>query len=97
MAAKSKDRPFNIADLKIGETALPFHPNCGCTMISRAHAEKDGSVREYIVIAFNVAFEFLTHISPTEKLIPPFYNFVKSKIWETRNFYLKSMIKSHQG
>ncbi len=93
MAAKSKDRPFNIADLKIGETAPPFHPNCGCTMIPRAHAEKDGSIREYIVIAFNVAFEFLAHIGPTEKLLPPFYNFVKSIIWEVGNFYLGSMEK----
>ena len=93
MAAKSKDRPFNIADLKIGETALPFHPNCGCTMIPRAHADKDGSIREYIVIAFNVAFELLAHIGPTEKLIPPFYNFVKFAIWSAGNFYLGNIKK----
>lgn len=93
MAAKSKDRPFNIADLKIGETAPPFHPNCGCTMIPADQADKDGSIWEYIVIAFNVAFEFLAHIGPTEKLLPPFYNFVKSIIWEVGNFYLGSMEK----
>ena len=37
---------FNIADLEIGETAPPFHPNCGCTMIPYVAAEKDGSLRE---------------------------------------------------
>lgn len=93
MAAKSKDRPINIADLKIGETAPPFHPNCGCTMIPRAHAEKDGSIREYIVIAFNVAFEFLAQIGPTEKLLPPFYNVVKDKIWEMGDYYLGKLRK----
>ena len=93
MAEKSKKRPINIADLKIGETAPPFHPNCGCTMIPRAHAEKDGSIREYIVIAFNVALEFLAHIGPTEKLLPPFYNFVKFAIWSAGNFYLGNMEK----
>lgn len=50
-------------------------------MIPRAQADKEGSIWEYIVIAFNVAFEFLAHIGPTEKLIPPFYNFVKFAIW----------------
>lgn len=93
MAAKSKKRPINIADLKIGETAPPFHPNCGCTMIPGNRADKDGSIREYIVIAFNVAFEFLAQLGPAEKLLPPFYNFVKSIIWEVRNFYLGSMEK----
>lgn len=93
MAAKSKDRPFNIADLKIGETAPPFHPNCGCTMIPRAHAEKDGSIREYIVIAFNVAFEFLAQLGPAEKLLLPFYNVVKDKIWETGDYYLGKLKK----
>lgn len=93
IAAKSKDRPINIADLKIGETAPPFHPNCGCTMIPRAHAEKDGSIREYIVIAFNVAFEFLAQIGPTEKLLPPFYNVVKDKIWEMGDYYLGKLRK----
>ena len=93
MAAKSKDRPFNIADLKIGETAPPFHPNCGCTMIPGAQANKEGSIWEYIVIAFNVAFEFLAQIGPTEKLLPPFYNLVKYKIWEMGDFYLGKMKK----
>ena len=93
MAAKSKDRPFNIADLKIGETAPPFHPNCGCTMIPGAQADKEGSIWEYIVIAFNVAFELLAHIGPTEKLLPPFYNVVKDKIWEMGDFYLGKMKK----
>ena len=93
MAARSKEEPFNIADLKIGETAPPFHLNCGCTMIPRAHAEKDGSIREYIVIAFNVAFEFLAQIGPTEKLLPPFYNVVKDKIWEIGDYYLGKLRK----
>lgn len=93
IAEKSKKRPINIADLKIGETAPPFHPNCGCTMIPRAHAEKDGSIREYIVIAFNVAFEFLAQIGPTEKLLPPFYNVVKDKIWEMGDYYLGKLRK----
>lgn len=89
MAAKSKNHSFNLADLKIGKTAPPFHPNCGCTMIPRAHAEKDGSTWEQIVIAFNVAFELLAQIGPTEKLIPPFYNFVKSAIWTAGTFFLQ--------
>lgn len=93
MASRSKEEPFNIADLKIGETAPPFHLNCGCTMIPRAHAEKDGSIREYIVIAFNVAFEFLAQIGPTEKLLPPFYNVVKDKIWEIGDYYLGKLRK----
>lgn len=93
IAEKSKKRPINIADLKIGETAPPFHPNCGCTMIPRAHAEKDGSIREYIVIAFNVAFEFLAQLGPAEKLLPPFYNVVKDKIWEIGDYYLGKLRK----
>ncbi len=84
---------FNIADLKIGETAPPFHPNYGCTMIPRDHADKDGSRWEQIVIAFNVAFEFLAQIGPTEKLIPPFYNLVKSIIWNMGDFYLGNVKK----
>ena len=93
MADKSKNRPINIADLKIGETAPPFHPNCRCTMIPSVFAEKDGSVREQIVIAFNVAFELLAQIGLTEKLIPPFYDFVKSAIWNIGSFYLGNMKK----
>lgn len=93
MAAKSKNRPFNIADLKIGETAPPFHPNCGCTMIPGNRADKDGSIREYIVIAFNVAFEFLAQLGPAEKLLLPFYNVVKDKIWETGDYYLGKLKK----
>ena len=93
MASRSKEEPFNIADLKIGETAPPFHLNCGCTMIPRAHAEKDGSIREYIVIAFNVAFEFLAQLGPAEKLLPPFYNVVKDKIWEIGDYYLGKLRK----
>ncbi len=93
MAEKSKENPFNLADLKAGETAPPFHPNCGCTMIPRVYAEKDGSRWEQIVIAFNVAFELLSHIGPTEKLIPPFYNFVKFAIWSAGNFYLGNIKK----
>ena len=84
---------FNIADLEIGETAPPFHPNCGCTMIPYVAAEKDGSAWEQIVIAFNVAFELLAQIGPTEKLIPPFYDFVKSAIWAAGNFYLGNIKK----
>ena len=84
---------FNIADLEIGETAPPFHPNCGCTMIPKVYEEKNGSTWEQIVIASNVAFELLAHIGPTEKLIPPFYNFVKSTIWNTGNFYLGNIKK----
>ena len=93
MAAKSKDRPFNIADLKIGETAPPFHLNCGCTMIPGNRADKDGSIREYIVIAFNVAFEFLAQLGPAEKLLLPFYNVVKDKIWEMGDYYLGKLRK----
>lgn len=93
MAAKSKNRPFNIADLKIGETAPPFHPNCGCTMIPGNRADKDGSIREYIVIAFNVAFEFLAQLGPAEKLLLPFYNVVKDKIWEMGDYYLGKLRK----
>ncbi len=93
MAAKSKKRPINIADLKIGETAPPFHPNCGCTMIPADQADKDGSIWEYIVIAFNVAFEFLAQLGPAEKLLPPFYNVVKYKIWEMGDFYLGKLRK----
>ncbi len=84
---------FNIADLEIGETAPPFHPNCGCTMIPKVYEEKNGSTWEQIVIASNVAFELLAHIGPTEKLIPPFYNFVRSAIWNTGNFYLGNIKK----
>lgn len=80
---------FNIADLEIGETAPPFHPNCGCTMIPKVYEEKNGSTWEQIVIASNVAFELLAHIGPTEKLIPPFYNFVKSAIWTSGTFFLQ--------
>mgnify|MGYP004549327153 CR=1 FL=1 len=93
IAEKSKKRPINIADLKIGETAPPFHPNCGCTMIPADQADKDGSIREYIVIAFNVAFEFLAQLEPAEKLLPPFYNVVKYKIWEMGDFYLGKLRK----
>ena len=93
IAEKSKKRPINVADLKIGETAPPFHPNCGCKMIPKVYEEKDGSTWEQIVIAFNVAFELLAQIGPTEKLIPPFYNFVKSAIWNTGNFYLGNIKK----
>ena len=93
MAAKSKENPFNLADLKAGETAPPFHPNCGCTMIPRDHADKDGSRWEQIVIAFNVAFELLAYINPTEKLIPSLYNFIKPAIWAIGNFYLGKMRK----
>lgn len=89
MAEKSKNHPFNLADLKAGETAPPFHPNCGCTMIPRAHTEKDGSTWEQIVVAFNVAFELLAQIGPTEKLIPPFYNFVKFAIWSAGTSFLQ--------
>lgn len=93
IAEKSKKRPINIADLKIGETAPPFHPNCGCTMIPKVYEKRNKSIREYIVIAFNVAFELLAQIGPTEKLIPPFYNFVKSAIWNMGNFYLGNIKK----
>ena len=87
------DEHFNIADLEVGETAPPFHPNCGCTMIPYISAEKDGSLWEQLVIAFNVAFELLAQIGPSEKLIPPFYNFVKSAIWAAGNFYLVNIKK----
>ena len=84
---------FNIADLEVGETAPPFHPNCGCKIIPKVYEEKDGSTWEKIVIAFNVAFELLAQIGPAEKLTPPFYNFVKSAIWNTGNFYLGNIKK----
>lgn len=80
---------FNIADLKIGQTAPPFHPNCGCTMIPYIWAEKEGSLWEQVVIAANVAFEFLAQIGPTEKIFPPFYDFIKSAIFTAGNFYLQ--------
>ena len=81
---------FNIADLKIGQTAPPFHPNCGCTMIPYIWAEKEGSLWEQVVIAANVAFEFLAQIGPTEKIFPPFYDFVKSAIFVAGSSYLKN-------
>lgn len=93
MAAKSKNHPFNIADLKAGETAPPFHPNCGCTMIPKVYEKRSGSRWEQIVIAFNVAFELLANISPTEKLIPSLYNFIKPAIWAIGNFYLGNIKK----
>ena len=62
-------------------------------MIPGNRADKEGSIWEYILIAFNVAFEFLAHIGPTEKLIPPFYNFVKFAIWSAGNFYLGNIKK----
>ena len=93
MAEKSKNHPFNLADLKAGETAPPFHPNCGCTMIPKVYEKRNGSRWEQIVIAFNVAFELLAHISPTEKLIPSLYNFIKPAIWAAGNFYLGKMRK----
>ena len=93
IAEKSKKRPINIADLKIGETAPHFHPNCGCTMIPKVYEEENGSAWEQIVIASNVAFELLAQIGPTEKLIPTFYNFVKSAIWNMGNFYLGNIKK----
>jgi len=84
---------FNIADLKIGETAPPFHPNCGCGMIPKVYAKKTRSDREKVFIAANVAFEFLAHIGLTEKLFPPFYNFIKSSIWLAGDTYLGMMKK----
>ena len=62
-------------------------------MIPRAQADKEGSIWEYIVIAFNVAFEFLAQLGPAEKLLPPFYNVVKYKIWKMGDFYLGKMKK----
>ena len=59
------DEHFNIADLKIGVTAPPFHPHCGCRMIPYKRAEKEGSLREQVFISANVAFEFLAQIGPT--------------------------------
>ena len=35
----------------------------------------------------------LAQIGPSEKLIPPFYNFVKSAIWAAGNFYLGNIKK----
>lgn len=82
------DEHFNIADLKIGATAPPFHPHCGCRMIPYKRAEKEGSLREQVFISANVAFEFLAQIGPTEELFPPFYDFVKSAIFAVGNYYL---------
>ena len=79
---------FNIADLKIGVTAPPFHPHCGCRMIPYNSAEKEGSLWEQLAIAANVAFELLAQIGPTEELFPPFYDFVKSAISAVGNYYL---------
>lgn len=84
------DEHFNIADLKIGVTAPPFHPHCGCRMIPYKRAEKEGSLREQVFISANVAFEFLAQIGPTEELFPPFYDFVKSDIFVAGNSYLKN-------
>lgn len=93
MARVSKDG-INIAELNIGETAPPFHPNCGCTMIPYAPsvAEKDGSLKEQIFIAANVAFELLAQIGPLEELLPPFYDWIKSAIWAAGTFYLENII-----
>ena len=84
------DEHFNIADLKIGVTAPPFHPHCGCRMIPYKRAEKEGSLREQVFISANVAFEFLAQIGPTEELFPPFYDFVKSAISAAGNYYLQN-------
>ncbi len=84
------DEHFNIADLKIGATAPPFHPHCGCRMIPYKRAEKEGSLREQVFISANVAFEFLAQIGPTEELFPPFYDFVKSAISAAGNYYLQN-------
>lgn len=81
-------KPRNIAELSIGETAPPFHPNCGCTIIPYAREEKDGSLWEQVVIAANVAFEILAQIGPLEKLPLPVYRQIKSAIWAAGNFYL---------
>lgn len=58
-------------------------------MIPKVYEEKNGSTWEQIVIAFNVASELLAQIGPTEKLIPPFYNFVKSAIWTAGTLFLQ--------
>ncbi len=84
------DEHFNIADLKIGVTAPPFHPHCGCRMMPYNSAEKEGSLWEQLVIAANVAFELLAQIGPTEELFPPFYDFVKSAISVAGNYYLQN-------
>ena len=84
------DEHFNIADLKIGATAPPFHPHCGCRMIPYKRAEKEGSLSEQVFISANVAFEFLAQIGPTEELFPPFYDFVKSAISAAGNYYLQN-------
>ncbi|MBQ6143219.1 MAG: minor capsid protein [Clostridia bacterium] len=84
------DEHFNIADLKIGVTAPPFHPHCGCRMMPYNSAEKEGSLWEQLVIAANVAFELLAQIGPTEELFPPFYDFVKSAISAAGNYYLQN-------
>lgn len=84
------DEHFNIADLKIGATAPPFHPHCGCKIIPYKSAEKEGSLREQVFISANVAFEFLAQIGPTEELFPPFYDFVKSAISAAGNYYLQN-------
>lgn len=68
------NKHFNIADLEVGETAPPFHPNCGCTMIPFVHAEKEDSLREQVFIAANIAFELLAQLGPLEKLLSPAYN-----------------------
>lgn len=84
------DEHFNIADLKIGVTAPPFHPHCGCRMMPYNSAEKEGSLWEQLVIAANVAFELLAQIGPTEELFPHFYDFVKSAISVAGNYYLQN-------
>ena len=84
------DEHFNIADLKIGVTAPPFHPHCGCRMMPYNSAKKEGSLWEQLVIAANVAFELLAQIGPTEELFPPFYDFVKSAISAAGNYYLQN-------
>lgn len=43
---------FNADELKVGDTAPPFHPNCGCTMIpyveSEEEEENDDQATEYV-------------------------------------------------
>ncbi len=88
MAESSKDKKgINIAELSVGETAPPFHPNCGCTMIPYDSAEKEGSLWEQVVIGSNISFELLAQFQPWMKFTP-IYQQIKSGIWSAGVAYL---------
>lgn len=82
---------FNIADMSVGSTAPPFHPNCECAIVPYKQAEKDGSLREQAFISANIALELLAQIGPLKEVPPSIYNWIKSSIWMAGALYLESI------